>query len=452
MGWTIKFAGVLFTVALTGSILFCVWYLLSIFLKKRGYGRLCRIGVWAVSLFYLIPALYPIMLQSREIGRWGGTVFEPTITIVGAAAGIILVWGIGAGIMCFRLCFRLIAQYKNRKAQIPCEQEIQMVFDGICQEIGIQRGEVEVVWDYVMEVPCFMGILRPRVALPVQNFSKEQLKMIMLHELTHYKQRDMYLLALVQLIQMIHWFCPPVWFLGKAARQYSEYACDEKVCGRVGGRKIYYDMIFEVMCASNYQKGLFSMYMIEDKNELVRRKKYMKVVETRKKKPIVCVVCCFLMVVCSSMTIWAAADEMGNRYQKWYQGTVVEVEDYNEQKVYEEFTDYGPDADIQVETYETDLVTRSMTNIMWTVGSNVMKTSSGFSVKKGQTVTINISVEPNTKSIKAGIIDSVGKRTYVMDKGSINHSFKIQSAGTYRVFVENANTVSVTVGGCYTVQ
>ena len=43
-------------------------------------------------------------------------------------------------------------------------------------------------------------------------------------------------------------------------------------------------------------------------------------------------------------------------------------------------------------------------------------------------------------------------RTYVMDKGSINHGFKIQSTGTYRVFVENANAVSVEVQGYYDIR
>lgn len=452
MNWTIEFTGIMFSVGLTGNILFLLWYLLCIPLQKWGYGKWCRMGLWAVEAFYLIPVVYMGMWYCGQNGRWGGVLFWPTQTILDVTGVIFWIWAIGAGILCSRLVVSLIVQYKRNGAQIPCEKELQIRFAQVCREVGIKPGSVALVWDYRAKVPAFTGILHPRVTLPVQEFTAEQLRVVLLHELTHYKQGDMYLLLLTLLVQIVQWFCSFVWVLGRKARLYMEYACDEKVCGRAGGRKPYFDTIFDLVCASHVQKSLFSMYMTEDKHELVRRKKYMKDAETRKKKPIVCAALSVLLVMCCSVTILAASDKAGDQYREWYRGTVVEIEEPYEPKIYEEYTDHGPAENIKVETGETDQISRSMANISWTVGSNTSKSTAGFSVKSGQTISISIMMEPNMKNVKAGIVDSSGNRTYITGNGAISHNFEIKSADTYKVFVENTNASSVEVKGYYSVR
>lgn len=452
MDWMIKLTGILITVALTGSAAFLVWYLWSPILRRWGYGRWRRTGLWAVALLYMLPVVYMGMLWDVEQGRWGGILFLPTLTILNAARWILLIWGIGAGVLACRLIVSLIAQYKSCQKQIPCELEVQELFGGICRELGIKPGTVALVRDYSAKVPGFMGILHPRVVLPVQEFTQEQLRVILLHELTHYKQGDMYLLMFSALLQTVQWFHPFIWLFGREARRCSEYACDEKVCGKAGGRKRYFDIIFEVMCTSDVQKSAFSMHMMEDKNELVRRKKYMKDVETGKKKPAVCLALSVMLVMGCSATVLAAADGMGDQYQKWYRETVIETEEPYEPIVYEEFTDHGPAENIKVETGETNQVTRSMTTISWSVGSNTLKKSSGVSAKKGQTITISVTVDPDTKSVKVGIIDSSGNRRYVTGKGTISYDFEIKSTDTYKIFVENTNSSSVEVEGYYSVK
>lgn len=453
MSWTIELTGLLLTAALTGNAGFLIWYLISGLLGTGGYGKWFRAGLWGVGMLYLLPFVYGWMVWRREEGGWGGVLFWPTQTILNVVNGVLIVWAIGAGILYCRLIFSLAVRHKSSRAQIPCEMEMQGMFDEVCRKMGVKPGKVALVWDYCAEVPEFTGILHPRVVLPVQGFTEQQLRIIFLHELMHYKQRDIYLLALSVTVQIFQWFHPGAWIFGKTVRKYSEFACDEGVCRRAGGRKVYFDTIFEVMCTSNIQRNTFSMHMMEDKNELIRRKKHMKIVETKKTKPLACAAALSIaLAVCGSVTVAAAADGIGRQYQKWYQDTLVEVEEPYEPVEYEEFTDHGPAEGIREEIGETEQVTRSMKTLTWNVGSRTTKKTAGFSASKGQTVSISVWISPTTKSIKAGIVDSSGNRRYVTGKESISHSFEIKKTGTYRVFVENTNASAVDVEGSYTVR
>jgi len=450
MSWTIDITAFLVTTALTGSAAFLIWYLISRLIRVWGYGKWCRAGLWGVGILYLFPLVYGWMIWRREEGGWGGVLFWPTQTILDVTKGIFIVWAVGAGIVLCRLIFSLAVRHKSRKAQIPCEAKMQGMFDEVCCEIGVKPGKVALVWDYLAEVPEFMGIRHPRVALPVQKFTEQQLRTIFLHELMHYKQRDVYLLALIMMIQILQWFQPGVWFFKKAVREYSEFACDEGVCERAGGRKVYFDTIFEVMCTSNTQRDTFSMHMMEDKHELIRRKKYIKIVETKKKKSLVCAVSLSIAIsLCGSVTVAAAADGIGRQYQKWYQDTLVEVEEVYEPIEYEEFTDHGPAEGIKVEIGETEQVSRNIKNFTWHVEGKTAEETAEFSASKGQKVYVNVVVVPNTKSVKVAIIDSSGNRRYVTGEEIISHNIEIETTGKYRVFVENTNSSAVDVeGGC----
>ena len=179
----------------------------------------------------------------------------------------------------------------------------------------------------------------------------------------------------------------------------------------------------------------------------------MRNLEKRKKKPVVLAVLLSLGVVMScSVSVVAAADEIGKQYQKWYTETVTEVEEKLEEPVeYEEFTDHGPADGIVEEEAETIPKGRSV-GFEWTVKGNTSKKTSGFSAAKGQKISVNVWVTPGTKSVKVGIVDSSGTRTYVTGKDSINHDFSIKKKDTYRVFVENTNASSVDVDGSYAVR
>ncbi|MEM6699303.1 MAG: M56 family metallopeptidase, partial [Bacteroidota bacterium] len=82
-----------------------------------------------------------------------------------------------------------------------------------------------------IKTPMTFGLFQPKILLPAnaQNWSQEQLKIVLLHELAHIKRHD-YLLHLIGLLTLsIFWFHPLVWLLQKWQQSEREKACDEYV-------------------------------------------------------------------------------------------------------------------------------------------------------------------------------------------------------------------------------
>lgn len=75
-----------------------------------------------------------------------------------------------------------------------------------------------------------IGIIKPFVVIPeIQLQSKESLKYIFLHELTHIKRCDTIYKWIVQILVCIHWFNPILYFVKKDINNLCELSCDEQV-------------------------------------------------------------------------------------------------------------------------------------------------------------------------------------------------------------------------------
>ena len=77
--------------------------------------------------------------------------------------------------------------------------------------------------------PMLVGILSPVVCLPDPSLPQDQLRMVLLHELTHYKRKDLLLKWLALLVNALHWFNPLAWLLTRSLGQACEDACDRDV-------------------------------------------------------------------------------------------------------------------------------------------------------------------------------------------------------------------------------
>ncbi|MGC6176616.1 M56 family metallopeptidase [Lacrimispora sp. 38-1] len=77
--------------------------------------------------------------------------------------------------------------------------------------------------------PCISGVLRPRIYIPTYVLhmnDKNQLSYILLHELIHYKRKDLIYNFFGILALFLHWFNPFVWIAVKKMNLCRECACD----------------------------------------------------------------------------------------------------------------------------------------------------------------------------------------------------------------------------------
>lgn len=97
--------------------------------------------------------------------------------------------------------------------------------------------------------PGIVGFFRPVLLLPegiLARLSAQQLSAIVAHEMCHVRRRDNLTYAAHMLVEVLFWFYPPVWWIGKRLIEERERACDEAVVDAGGNPHIYAEGILNV--------------------------------------------------------------------------------------------------------------------------------------------------------------------------------------------------------------
>ena len=78
-----------------------------------------------------------------------------------------------------------------------------------------------------LKVPMLAGALRPAILLPQGKITGEELGFSLLHELIHYRRRDIWLKTLAMWVNALYWFDPLMWYMVHLIERDTELACDE---------------------------------------------------------------------------------------------------------------------------------------------------------------------------------------------------------------------------------
>ena len=103
-----------------------------------------------------------------------------------------------------------------------------------------EHGQPEVLRTADRLAPLSLGLFRPLVFLPA-GLGEEETAMVLDHELTHVRRRDLWYKLLLLLVNAVHWFNPLVWWMCRQAGRNLEYCCDDAVvAGRDDGFRYVY--------------------------------------------------------------------------------------------------------------------------------------------------------------------------------------------------------------------
>lgn len=146
-----------------------------------------------------------------------------------------LVWLAGA----LGLLIRKITVYQSftrylRSAAVPVsDRELLDRLAGAMERAGV-RGPVELCVCPLVSSPLLAGFFHPCIVLPSGELSERDLRYTLLHELIHYKRRDIFYKWLVQVTVCLHWFDPLVYLMEREIARACEFSCDEAVLARMG--------------------------------------------------------------------------------------------------------------------------------------------------------------------------------------------------------------------------
>lgn len=102
-------------------------------------------------------------------------------------------------------------------------------FEQCKQDLRIRR-HIPLKASNSMEGPTLYRFIRPVILLPakgLEKFSLSEMRFIFLHELVHYKRKDVFVNWLITLFLIMHWFNPVLWYAYKKMREDQELSCDE---------------------------------------------------------------------------------------------------------------------------------------------------------------------------------------------------------------------------------
>lgn len=143
----------------------------------------------------------------------------------------------------------------------------------VAEKIGIKK-PIELCMNPLISSPLLIGFFHPCIVLPSINISEKDFQYIVLHELIHYKRRDMFYKWLVQVTVCLHWFNPFVYLMEREITKMCEFSCDEVVLEKIGyeNAKDYGKTLLDAMAAvGKYKEKLGAVTLSESKQLLKER-------------------------------------------------------------------------------------------------------------------------------------------------------------------------------------
>lgn len=135
------------------------------------------------------------------------------------------------------------------------------------------RPPVELLVNPLISSPLLIGFFRPCIVLPTTQMASSDFSSILLHELIHYKRKDLFYKWLTQITLCLHWFNPFVHLMNHSISRDCELACDEAVLHTLADteRRSYGDALLNAVGAGGYRSGSVSVALGESTKLLKER-------------------------------------------------------------------------------------------------------------------------------------------------------------------------------------
>lgn len=177
-------------------------------------------------------------------------------------------------------------------------------FDRLLNEckdtLGI-RSSIKVAHQDYIASPALIGIFKAKIILPdyADQLGEDSLRYIFLHELSHFKRKDMLLNSLLLMLQTVYWFNPIIWVLFKNFREDMELLNDAYVLKHIGteNKKTYALSLVDILGRSQRLHMTPKLLcMVDGKGNLERRISMLKLGDLFKKHKIVIAALCLVLI------------------------------------------------------------------------------------------------------------------------------------------------------------
>lgn len=184
----------------------------------------------------------------------------------------------------YRICtYKSFARRINAGCISVTDRRILSKAAEIQTRLGIIK-EVPLYENTDVKIPMLIGLRKPYIVLPSKLLAEmdgreNDIRLILHHELIHYKRRDIWYKWLFQAVLCVHWFNPLLYLFNRKFNVDCELSCDEVVMTLLSeeGRRIYGNVLLDV-AERNLSEETFTVHrnvpamtLLEEKGTLKER-------------------------------------------------------------------------------------------------------------------------------------------------------------------------------------
>lgn len=231
------FMGV-FTCSVIMSVVALGYLLISRTLKKKQSARWRYAAWWLLGIGFLTPFKLPLF--GRPLYEFGTAADDMRYIAVRdvstmfydvprSGRGFVMFWLLGiviTGMLMLRRHMKFTRSMKRLRR--PADSFTQTMLELTCIELGIPCN-MQIYTLPVIVSPMMTGLFRPVILMPERTYDREELRLILKHELLHRMHGDLWCKLLWMGCRVMHWFNPLMPMLMRHMEQDCELACDEAV-------------------------------------------------------------------------------------------------------------------------------------------------------------------------------------------------------------------------------
>lgn len=126
----------------------------------------------------------------------------------------------GCGLVSY---WRFLAAVRKNSHAVSCPE-----LEKVRAKMRVKK-KIAVKTTQLLAAPLMAGIFKPVLLLPERPLSERELHNILLHELTHYKRKDLWYKWFAFAVNALHWFNPFIYLAVRQINEECELSCDLSV-------------------------------------------------------------------------------------------------------------------------------------------------------------------------------------------------------------------------------
>ncbi len=326
------------TMSLAGGVIIGVYLLLLPLIKRYFTARWRYFILKLAGIFFLVPFPYykhyyldfisfifnitrkeyilsgQIDLQHIQID-----INDRIISGINEIFNVFTVTWFGVGLVFFTYQIINYIQFKRRllvDAQIVVDEKTDSIIKNYKSKLCL-KSNIKILNNKFIVEPFTIGILFPIIFLPMENYSYEELELILYHEMCHIKNRDLLIKICGLGALSLHWFNPFVYIFYREVGIVCENVCDERIVmdRSIEFRKKYGNLIIDIIEKKEIYKN--ALIISFSGNKKVTKERILMMKKVREPKILVKIlsVSVFICVVMLGSSMIFAYD--GAKVIKW---------------------------------------------------------------------------------------------------------------------------------------